>query len=67
MGTLETCPACQAPFGHRSTGRNGEPPITVYHQSLIRDTLERFGIEFTGIHECDVKMRQVGRAENDER
>ena len=47
----------------RAESVDGEPPITVYQHALIRDTLERFGIEFVGIHECDVKMRQVGKAE----
>jgi hypothetical protein len=51
----------------RAESVDGEPPITVFQHALIRDTLERFGIEFAGIHECDVKMRQVGKAENDER
>jgi len=37
---------------------DGEPPITVYHHALIRDTLERFGIELAG-----VKMRQMGKAD----
>jgi hypothetical protein len=51
----------------RAESLDGEPPITVYQHALIRDTLERFGIEFAGGQECDVKMRQVGKAENDDR
>ena len=51
----------------RAESVDGEPPITVYQHALIRDTLERFGIEFAGGQERDVKMRQVGKAENDER
>jgi ribosome-binding protein aMBF1 (putative translation factor) len=51
----------------RAESVDGEPPITVYQHALIRETLERYGIEFAGSHECDVKMRQVGKAENDDR
>ena len=46
----------------RAESVDGEPPITVYQHALIRDTLERFGIEFAGGQERDVKMRrQEGR------
>jgi ribosome-binding protein aMBF1 (putative translation factor) len=31
----------------RAESVDGEPPITVYQQALIRNTLERFGVEFT--------------------
>ena len=42
-------------------------PSRFTSHALIRDTLERFGIEFAGGQKRDVKMRQVGKAENDER
>ena len=31
----------------RAESVDGEPPITVYQEALIRNTLERFGVEFT--------------------
>ena len=36
----------------------GEPPVTVYQAALIRDALERFGIEFTNGDEPGVKLRR---------
>jgi len=36
----------------------GEPPITLYQQALIRDALERFGVEFTP-GEPGVKLRKA--------
>jgi len=40
----------------RAESVDGEPPVTVYQAALIRDTLERFGIEFTIGDEPGVKL-----------
>ena len=32
---------------HRAESVDGEPPITLYQAALIRNALERFGVEFT--------------------
>jgi ribosome-binding protein aMBF1 (putative translation factor) len=37
----------------------GEPPITLYQQALIRNALERFGVEFTNGNEPGVKLRKT--------
>ena len=37
----------------------GEPPITLYQQALIRNALERFGVEFTNGNEPGVKLRKA--------
>ena len=37
----------------------GEPPITFYQQALIRNALERFGVEFTNGNEPGVKLRKA--------
>ena len=37
--------------------RRGRAPVTVYQAALIRDALERFGIEFTDGDEPGVKLK----------
>ena len=41
----------------RAESVEGEPPVTVYQAALIRDALERFGIEFTDGDEPGVKLK----------
>src|SRR5829696_8241705 len=45
----EACPTRQGALSYRAAGREcrRRAPITVYQAALIRDALERFGIEFT--------------------
>jgi hypothetical protein len=40
----------------RAESVDGESPVTVYQAALIRDALERFGIEFTNGDEPGVKL-----------
>ena len=40
----------------RAESVDGEPPVTVYQAALIRNALERFGIEFTNGEEPGVKL-----------
>jgi len=44
----------------RAESVDGEPPITVYQAALIRDALERFGVEFTNGDEPGVKLKRTG-------
>ena len=41
----------------RAESVDGESPVTVYQAALIRDTLERFGVEFTNGDEPGVKLK----------
>jgi ribosome-binding protein aMBF1 (putative translation factor) len=41
----------------RAESVDGEPPVTLYQAALIRDALERFGIEFTNGDEPGVKLK----------
>jgi hypothetical protein len=40
----------------RAESVDGKSPVTVYQTALIRDALERFGIEFTNGDEPGVKL-----------
>ena len=46
----------------RAESVDGEPPVTVYQQALLRGTLERFGIEFTNGDAPGVRLRRPGEA-----
>ena len=41
----------------RAESVEGEPTVTVYQAALIRDALERFGVEFTDGDEPGVKLK----------
>ena len=41
----------------RAESVTGRAPVTVYQAALIRDALERFGIEFTDGDEPGVKLK----------
>ena len=43
----------------RAESVDGESPVTVYQAALIRDALERFGIEFTNGEEPGVKLTET--------
>jgi hypothetical protein len=40
----------------RAESVDGKSPVTVYQTALIRDALERFGVEFTNGNEPGVKL-----------
>jgi hypothetical protein len=41
----------------RAEGVSGEPPITIYHATLIRNALQQGGVEFTDCGEPWVKLK----------
>ena len=55
----QACPTRQGALSYRAPGREcrGRAPVTVYQAALIRDALERFGIEFTDGDEPGVKLK----------
>jgi transcriptional regulator with XRE-family HTH domain len=52
----------QASTVHRSECVNGEPPITTQHATVIRQALEKAGVEFTNGDEPGVKLKANFRA-----
>jgi len=46
----------------RAESVDGKSPVTVYQTALIRDALERFGIEFTNGEEPGVKLTKARKA-----
>jgi hypothetical protein len=45
----------------RAESADGEPPITLYQAALIRNALERFGVEFTYGDSPGVRLSAKGR------
>jgi hypothetical protein len=41
----------------RAEAVSGEPPITIYHATLIRNALQQGGLEFTDCGEPRVKLK----------